>query len=647
MAGIKIINVLKDDTLEEILDIFHQAPAGEVVFVLPKQSKLFRKEEHFSLFAKDAKTGEKTISVMTPNTAVAAMARAFGFTVLAAKARGAKPKAALASSPPPQDDEADEVSEDAFQDDVKVPGGERDQIAGEDEDPAPPSGFHVEDERGPVEIEDEDGQTLERPTNEELQYGGDADLATATLAASKVDGVRAGGMARGVPIPKRAEKAQPVPVQTPPGEEGHDYIETMWRAKVQEGAAGLNKLFKRTPTSPSPTSSTPRRLTSKTTSIAILTASVLVLIGALYFVRGSATIVLTPTAKTLQEDVSIQASDAFSSIDPAFNKLPGQLVSVSKTATQSRPSSGSRTVASKARGTITVYNEYSSSPQQLIATTRFATPSGLIFRTLQSITVPGSSVANGTLVPGKIDVDVVADKPGTDYDVPAGTFIVAAFQEKGDTDRVQKIYGKSTNAMSGGANGPSKVITADDYQGALQAATADATKQITDAVAAQSDLQVLPVITPTITSTTSTGKTDDAADSVAVTVTANLHTVAFRQDDLKQLLVAAVLKKDRLVVVPDQLTLSYADPTFNTATGVLQFTVHVTGPGYQPLDTEAIATDIAGKNTQEARDYFAGKADVESATISMSPFWQRHIPTDTAHVKIQLVYTPPPPSTSP
>ena len=45
MASTKIINVLKDDSFDEIIDLFKATPAEEVIFVLPKSAKAFNKPD--------------------------------------------------------------------------------------------------------------------------------------------------------------------------------------------------------------------------------------------------------------------------------------------------------------------------------------------------------------------------------------------------------------------------------------------------------------------------------------------------------------------------------------------------------------------------------------------------------------------------
>jgi hypothetical protein len=664
MPGIKIINVLKDDTLAEILELFRQAPAGEVIFVLPKNGKVFKRDDHFAAFASEAAGSSKTISILTSNPELAAMARAYKFNVMSAgKAAPAKktttkpasPAGRLASAPLPGDDDKVDPNEDAFQSDVVVPSDERmgtespDEIDSED---GVVEGFHVEDENGPIDIDaDKDGDADE-PKNKDLEYGDDAELVrasgvaqVATLAATRV--TRRAPSTRSTTIPvevKRSAPSIPPPAPATPPHAGLDYIDAVWREKVASQAPEAIGAPMRTVRSPR----TPfwdhmgGRHVSRKVAAGILVASLVLLGVVLWATTGKATIALTPISHTLNVQLTVQASDVYTTVDSSFNKIPGQLFEATRTATVEEAATGQRDVASKARGKITVYNEYSSTPQTLVATTRFGTPSGLVFRTLQTVTVPGSTVKEGKPVAGSVTVDVIADKPGADYNVAAGKWIIVAFQEKNDIERMNKIYGISTAAMSGGASGPSKVVTQADYDKALAAAQQQVRDQLKDAFATQAaGMRVLDEAAPTWEAPTSTARPDDAAAAVSVTAAGSLKTVAFRQADLDKLLAEVILQKERLIIVPDQLELSFSDVVFKPDIGTLVFSVTVKGPGYEPIDVDAIRNDVKGKGSTQIKEYFAQRDGIESATVSLSPFWVRSVPTRDSRIDIDVQYSTP------
>src|SRR3989344_6118602 len=85
MASTKIINVLKDDKFEEILDLFRTTSAKEVIFVLPKTSRAFKNEEHFVILDNESVKLNKKVSLLCSNPDTNQLAKKYQFDVLLAK----------------------------------------------------------------------------------------------------------------------------------------------------------------------------------------------------------------------------------------------------------------------------------------------------------------------------------------------------------------------------------------------------------------------------------------------------------------------------------------------------------------------------------------------------------------------------------
>ena len=82
---------------------------------------------------------------------------------------------------------------------------------------------------------------------------------------------------------------------------------------------------------------------------------------------------------------------------------------------------------SRARGMITIFNNFGTSPQTLIKTTRFESKlTGLVFRLQETITVPGAVKQGDKLIPGSIKTEVVADEIGEKYNIVSDDFVIAA-----------------------------------------------------------------------------------------------------------------------------------------------------------------------------------------------------------------------------
>lgn len=646
--SVKIINVLKDDSFNDILELFRDTSADEVILVLPKVGKLFRNEDHFAAFASEALGSKKSISILTSVASTASLARKYGFNVMSTgserSSKSSPSKATVAAAMVPTDFDIPNFDDAADLGDVPLTSDQTTGNTGDDYDEEDPlRNMHIEDDEGNI-LDEKEAPGMEDSLGDEV-------LATATLAAapksnsqrtpimSAVDGVRIGVPSRTFTPVAKPEKPAKIPVQRGLSPEetalaaGSDYIDTVWRG-MKTNTSPLQRTF----SSVSRVSSSAR--ISKRVAITMVVTAALVLAGAVYLMTGSVRVAIVPVSKQLDTTISIQSSDVFSTIDEAFAKLPGQLIEVSKTAEHTVPATGRRDVASKARGMITLYNAYSSTGQPLVTNTRLATSDGKLFRTLQSIVVPGSTMVAGATIPGKIAVDVIADAPGANYNIPPSDFVIVAFKEKGDTSKAAAIYGKSDAAMSGGASGPSSVITQANYDEAKRAALALVKEQIQTSISAQgSDLQVLNQDSLVISNLTSSANADDAGDSVTVSATGTIKTIAFRKADLMDLLERTILRNEHVSVDADDLSVSFKEIAYNKDLATLSFKVAMKGAGYAPIDAFAITQDIRGLSSAGISNYFKAREDITSASVFFSPFWVRSAPRDASKIKLEIKHS--------
>ncbi len=674
MGSTKIINVSRDDSFEEIFKLFSESQASEVIFVLPKRTKAFSKDTHFSKIALAAKGAKRKIALMTSNPQVTAMGRAYKFDVIASEPNKAVepvapiPHAQLAVKSPIYSTDDDE--------DVVIPSDERmgADEEGEEEDEIK-SGMHVEEEDEPSEEDiekeleldeeekiedeslpdDEDGEHLDdderslddtETTDQEL-FAEDvahvADGVTANLAMAKtMDGmVRAPNKTdKRISIKASREKPVRVDVGTSSRDESLDELAKVWQQE-QVGTSLWSDIKKR---SSSTTFSWPRIFTfgrsggsrsalKKGLLWGSLVVAVLILGVVVY--PSHAQIVIKPLGKKTSFSVSVNATDVISAIDVAFQKIPGQRFQISKSVTQTFIPTGEKDAVQKARGTITVVNAYAPTPQVLIATTRFESSQGLIFRTLRTISIPGST-AKG---PGKIEVEVVADQPGAQYNIAADKFVVAAFKEKGDTARVEKIYGESNGPMHGGIQGRSKVVTQKDYAEAVDAITKQLRGEILSSLRDQASNLVIPdALSLAIGQPKGTASIDDVADSFSLTAEGSVTVIAFRKSDLEEFMKGYVDKKYGTVALPEKLTLNITDSAYDEAKSSQIMQVSVTGELFERVSADKIKSDLLGKGEDAIRAYLDAAPGVGSARVKFSPFWISSIPSHKDKVTVEIAY---------
>lgn len=152
-------------------------------------------------------------------------------------------------------------------------------------------------------------------------------------------------------------------------------------------------------------------------------------------------------------EVSVVAgNNAILATPSAINgSLTYQIASIKTAASTTISATIGAHTESKAQGTVTFYNTYSSSAWKLIAGTRIKNNEGLIYRLNSTILIPGYKTVNGTLTPGSITGTVTADATGEKYnmtrsDEPETLHIVAYAGNSKDSS----VYAKVTSSIRGG-----------------------------------------------------------------------------------------------------------------------------------------------------------------------------------------------------
>ncbi len=210
--------------------------------------------------------------------------------------------------------------------------------------------------------------------------------------------------------------------------------------------------------------------------------------------------------------------------------VPSSLISEKKNAQMVFPALGKKVVNQKAAGTITVYNAYSSEPQQLVTNTRFETPAGLIVRLTRTITIPGAKISNGTITPSSIQADVIADKPGPAYNLSAPKLTIPGFKSSA---KFAGFYGGVATALTGGFTGETAYPTDDDVKAAKAKISDVLEKSLMGQLAAKSsDYKVVPGSTQfSVTKTTVTPQVNGKGE-FSLLAEAELKAIAFRESDL-------------------------------------------------------------------------------------------------------------------
>jgi hypothetical protein len=298
-------------------------------------------------------------------------------------------------------------------------------------------------------------------------------------------------------------------------------------------------------------------------------------------------------------------------------------------------STGEKQVDTRAKGTIVVYNNYTTATQRLIKNTRFATPEGLIFRIDQSITVPGKKGST----PGSIEVQVFAEETGEKYNVGLKDFVIPGF--KGDP-RYTTFYARSKpgSPIEGGFSGVMKVILDADKK----SAEAKLQKDLTDSL-----VKKITSIVPSGSvfydglyqiNWTPLSQENLDANQVRVKSVGTITAIVFDRDSLATYLARNHIDNlnDDTVVIDnmDELSVTLKNSMMNMATdktatllfsGDAQFT--------WIFDEIALKQAVANTKISKFEDILKDFPTITKADVSVTPFWKRDFPGEFERITIK------------
>ncbi len=206
--------------------------------------------------------------------------------------------------------------------------------------------------------------------------------------------------------------------------------------------------------------------------------------------------------------------------------LAGDLVIKSISVSQEFPSTGKKAATTKTTGAITIINDYSQS-QYLVATTRFLTPEGVLFRLKNNVTVPAG---------GEMEAEVYADQPSVLPEVKPTKLTIPGLS----TEKQQYIYGRLDETL-GSTSGEVNYVTEDD----IIQADLKTPKELTSINAADlgidladSDFLVTKPLSSKLEESVVSQKSGDVADSFTITRAYEVTALILKKEALNKLVPA-------------------------------------------------------------------------------------------------------------
>ncbi len=386
--------------------------------------------------------------------------------------------------------------------------------------------------------------------------------------------------------------------------------------------------------SPAPVPSAPEKPRRKLPRSFVLSALalclVLVFVFGIHFFAAKATVTVVPDSKEISVEQEVLA--AKKGAGGAIEALP---LTKQQDGTRLFSATGKSSKQGQARGVITVYNKRPSTPQILVANTRFISQDGKLFRSTARVVIVGATSAG---VAGSLNVDVVAAEAGEDYNIGPSNFSLPGLA---GSALYTAIYGKSSASMAGGSKSETTVVSQDDLDQGKDAIIAELREQ-----AKQELLKLVPAgyeipedaFLVDLSQASSLAKAGAELSQFNVTGKVKVSAMAFSRSSLDDLLSQSLAKK----LSPGETLLErtvqsgYTFKNVDHKKGTLLLAGFSKGKAVASVQEQDIALRVQGKAPAMAKQQGEDAEGVREIAISLWPFWEWRVPADPNRVHVSL-----------
>ncbi|TAL50813.1 hypothetical protein EPN81_01670 [Patescibacteria group bacterium] len=286
----------------------------------------------------------------------------------------------------------------------------------------------------------------------------------------------------------------------------------------------------------------------------------------------------------------------------------------------------SKTVDDIARGTVTIYNNLTFA-QSLVATTRFLSESGVLFRLESAVTVPAG---------GSVDAQVYADVAGESGNIAQTRFSIPGLSAA----RQESVYATSAEAFTGGIYSVAVVS-----QMELDAAATELEVSLLEDAKAMLITEVGETFTGQsydieVVEKTFSIEPDTEAQSFNVTLTLKVTAVFFDQEALGEIAIAKLyesLGQGQEFLNADADNMIVTVEAVDEEAGQANILVSLSVPAITSRTSSALQVGrFVGMTQDEVRTLLVGEGVATDVTVEFFPFWVSTVPRLKDHIYIDI-----------
>ncbi|HAE36841.1 MAG: hypothetical protein UR85_C0003G0015 [Candidatus Nomurabacteria bacterium GW2011_GWF2_35_66] len=320
--------------------------------------------------------------------------------------------------------------------------------------------------------------------------------------------------------------------------------------------------------------------------------------------------------------------------------VPFELMIVSDSEYRDVVLTNAKEVSDKAKGDITLYNEYNTKAQKIVAGTFVADEKGKTYKTNTTVSIPGYTLDKSkNIIPGQISVGVTAFLHGDAYNGNPESFYISSFK---GTDKYKKIYGKAKTSINGGMTGLVYLLGNEEKEDLLLK-TASFKEKLIRKLSAQVPADY--ILYPDAVSFSYEfgenllSKTPDAKIEMKGTLSAFLLKENGLSDSIISKLLPGISSFEKSEIIGpnlSNLSFRFTDKSQMVNKDIENFEFELTGnlPLSWNPNVELLKGLLVNKPKSEVSKIFKQDPGIVSATVSIMPFWSKILPKDIKNINI-------------
>ena len=359
-----------------------------------------------------------------------------------------------------------------------------------------------------------------------------------------------------------------------------------------------------------------------------------VLLFALSFLFAKAKIIINPKIENLALNQNFSASK-----DPNTTNLAFDLVAIFGDESKNVQGSKEKVISEKSKGIVLVYNAFSYTSQVLAINTQLEGSNGKIYKITKKIIIPGMTKGG---VPGKIEVGIYAAEAGEIYNSDPLDFKVLGFK---GTAKYAKIYARSEGNITGGLKGKfhqisdkDKIFAINDLKSILKAKLLKKVKeQIPSGFILFPDAIFLD-------SNSDDVQSFSKESLIPISIKGTLYGFLFDEKKLTKNIAQSIVDKydGSEVFIPNIKDLKFSlvekeNIIFKDVKNI-DFNLSGTPQIVWKTDEDKFKNSILGKNKKDFDIILSSFIGIDSASLSISPFWKNYFPEKPESIKVTVNY---------